>query len=117
MALLIKSFIVNQVDLRKHENLRHFVLRQLGDDPFVTTSEGSRCVEQKRGHVDAVKRLQRSSVQLLAQGIVRLVHARSVNNNHLMRLRGVNRAKTMTGGLCGGGSDGELLAHKRIEQG
>lgn len=115
-ALAIQLLAVHEVDLRQHEDLLRARALELSGHPLVARTDRLRRVHEEGDHVHVLERLERRRVQLLAEGVMRLVQARRVHEDELEALAREHRAKAMARSLRRVRRDGDLLAHNGVDQ-
>ena len=85
-------------------------------NPLIPRANRLRCIDEKRHDIDIRQRLQGRLVELGTQGILRLVDARRVDDDHLHVIGIVHCAEAVTRGLGRTRCDGEFGAHDMVEQ-
>ena len=118
LELLDGGFFAHEVGFGNHENLAgaaHFA--HLAGNPLVARSNRLACIDEECHHVDVFHGLDGGSVELFAQRVVGLVHARRVDHDHLHVFTSDDCAETVTGGLRCVRGNGDLVAHHGVDKG
>ena len=118
LELLDGGFFAHEVGLGNHENLAsaaHFA--HLTGNPLVARANRLARVDEERHHIDIFHGLDGGGVEFLAQRVVRLVHARRVNHDHLHVFTSDDSAEAVAGGLRGVRGNGNLMPHHGVDKG
>ena len=97
----VDHILAHLVDLGDDQQLAGAHGCDLAGHPLVAGAKGLAGVHQKRHHVHVFQTLKRAAVELLAQGVMRLVDARGVHQHHLQVVAVEDGAQAMAGGLGG----------------
>lgn len=117
LALGADLGIARQVGLGEHADLRRALgSAHLGGHPFVAAPDGLGRIDEHGHDVHILQSLDGARVQLLAEGVLRLVQTGCVHDDHLHVVGGVHGTEAVARRLGRVRCDGDLLAHDGVKK-
>ena len=108
--------LLDEVGLGDDKDLVARKLVYMAGNPLIPRANRLRCIDEKRHDINISQRLQGRLIELGTQGVLRLVDARRVDDDHLHVIGIVYCAEAMARGLGRTRCDGEFGAHDMVEQ-